>query len=80
MKKSVDFALDDHPTGDERPRTAWAVAIADDCDGCNDIRVEVTFEEEGRPGAGVAAHLAPASARRLRDAIASALRDVGENV
>ena len=80
MKKSVDFALDDHPVDDERPRTAWAVSIADDCDGCNDIRVEVTFEEEGRPGTGVAAHLAPASARRLRDAIAAALRDVGEDV
>lgn len=80
MKKSIDFSLDDHPTGDdERPRTAWAVALFDDCDGCDDLRVEVTLEEEGRPGAGVNAHLAAASARRLRAAIAAALREVGED-
>ena len=80
MKKSVDFALDDHPPDDERPRTAWAVSIADDCDGCNDLRVEIVLEEFGQAGAGIAAHLAPATARRLRDAIASALRDLGETV
>jgi hypothetical protein len=77
MKKSVDFALDDHPVGDERPRAAWAVAIFDDCEGCNDLRVEVTIEEEGRPGAGQVAHLSPDSARRLRAALAAALRDLG---
>jgi hypothetical protein len=78
VKKSVDFALDDHPDGDERPRTAWAVAITDDCDGCADLRVEITLEEVGRAGTGVVAHLAPVSARQLRAAIASALRDLGE--
>ena len=78
MKKSIDFALDDHPQDDEeRPRTAWAVAVVDDCEGCGDLRVELTLEEEGRPGAGVVAHLAPASARRLAAAIAAALREIG---
>jgi hypothetical protein len=79
VKKSIDFALDDHPPNDEeRPRTAWAVAVVDDCDGCNDLRVELTLEEEGRPGAGVVAHLSPATARRLAAAVAAALREIGE--
>jgi hypothetical protein len=79
VKKSIDFALDDHPADDEdRARTAWAVAVVDDCDGCNDIRVEVNVEAEGANGTGLTAHLAPDSARRLRAAIAAALREVGE--
>jgi len=79
VKKSIDFALDDHLQDDEeRPRTAWAVAVVDDCEGCGDLRVELTLEEEGRPGAGVVAHLAPATARRLAAAIAVALREIGE--
>jgi hypothetical protein len=80
VKKSIDFALDDHPQDDEeRPSTAWAVAVVDDCDGCEDIRVELTLEEEGRSGMGVIAHLAPTTARRLRAAIGTALREVGED-
>ena len=78
MKKSVDFAGDDHPAGGERPPAHWAVSAVDDCDECNDLRVELTVEEDGRNGTGVTAHLAPASARRLRDALAAALRDLGE--
>ncbi|HEV7758992.1 MAG TPA: hypothetical protein VGO78_08380 [Acidimicrobiales bacterium] len=79
MKKSIDFSFDDHPEDDdERPRVAWAVAIIDDCEECNDLRVELTVEDEGRSGTGLTAHLAPATARRLRGALAAALRDVGE--
>jgi hypothetical protein len=79
MKKSIDFWFDDHPEDDdERPRVAWAVAIIDDCEECNDLRVELTVEDEGRSGTGLTAHLAPATARRLRGALAAALRDVGE--
>lgn len=79
MKKSIDFALDDHPKDDdERPRTAWSVAVVDDCDGCGDLRVEVNLEEEGRGGTGLTAHLSPAVARRLRGALAAALREIGE--
>jgi hypothetical protein len=75
----VDEALDDHPAGDERPRASWAVALLDDCEGCDDLRVELVVEEEGAAGAGLSAHLAPASARRLRLALAAALREVGED-
>ena len=79
MKRSIDFAFDDHPTDDdEKPRVAWAVAAVDDCDGCADLRVEVTFEDEGASGTGVTAHLAPTTARRVRAALAAALREVGE--
>jgi hypothetical protein len=79
VKKSVDFDFDDHPVDDERPRTAWAISVVDDCDGCEDLRVEMSFEEAGRPGTGVSAHLAPATARRIRASLAAALREVGED-
>ena len=80
MKRSIDFAFDDHPDDDEdKPRVAWAVAAVDDCDGCGDLRVEVTLEDEGANGTGVTAHLSPATARRVRAALAAALREVGED-
>jgi hypothetical protein len=80
VKKSVQFAFDDHPEDDdERPRLAWAVAVADDCDGCSDLRIELTLEEQGRSGLGLTAHFAPATARQLRSALASALREIGED-
>jgi hypothetical protein len=79
MKKSIDFGFDDHPEDDEeRPRVAWAVAIVDDCEECADLRVELTVEDEGRSGTGLVAHMSPATARRLRAALASALKDLGE--
>jgi len=80
VKKSIDFSFDDHPSGDEeKPRVAWAVAVLDDCDGCDDLRVEVTVEDEGAHGTGVIAHLSPATARRVRAALAAALREIGED-
>lgn len=79
MKQSVDFSLDDHPAGTEdRLPVAWAVAVFDDCEGCDALRIELTLEEHGHAGAGVAAHLSPSTARRLRGALAAALREVGE--
>lgn len=78
MKKSIDFGFDDHAGDEERGRTSWVVSVADDCDTCDDIRVELTVEEEGRAGAGLVAHLAPATARRLAAGINAALREVGE--
>jgi hypothetical protein len=79
VKKLADYGLDDHPPDDpERAQLAWAVAVLDDCDECNDLRVELTVEEAGRPGAGLIAHFSPATARRLRAALATALRDIGE--
>jgi hypothetical protein len=81
VKRSIDFDFDDHPDDDaEKARVAWVVAAADDCDSCADLRVELTLEEEGANGTGVTAHLAPATARRLRTALAAALREVGEDV
>jgi hypothetical protein len=81
VKKLADYGLDDHPAGDpERAQAAWAVAAMDDCDECGDLRVELTLEESGRPGTGVVAHLAPGTVRRLRAALAQALRELGEPV
>jgi hypothetical protein len=80
MKKLADYGRDDHPAEDpERAQIAWAVAALDDCDECGDLRVEVTVEEVGRPGTGLVAHLAPASARQLRAALGLALREIGES-
>lgn len=80
MKKLADYGQDDHPADDpERVQIAWAVAILDDCDGCGDLRVEVTLEELGRAGMGLVAHLAPDTARRLQSALGRALRELGED-
>ncbi|HEX6595783.1 MAG TPA: hypothetical protein VF045_02540 [Acidimicrobiales bacterium] len=79
MKKLADYGRDDHPDDDpDRSQVAWAVAILDDCEACEDLRVELTLEEAGRPGTGLAAHLSPAAARRLRAALALGLRELGE--
>jgi hypothetical protein len=82
VKRSIDFGLDDHPDhpSDERTTMAWAVAIADDCETCDDLRVELTIEEKGRAGEGLTAHLSTATARRVHAALASALKDLGEKV
>jgi hypothetical protein len=82
MRRSIDDSIDDHPTDDaERPAVSWAVALSDDCDGCGmgELRVVVTVEEAGRAGTGLVAHLAPDTARRLRVALAAALREIGED-
>jgi hypothetical protein len=79
VKKLAGYGLDDHPADDpDKAQLAWAVAVLDDCDTCADLRVELTLEEAGRPGAGLVAHLAPGSARRLRAVLAEALKDIGE--
>ena len=81
MKKQADYGTDDHPADDdERTPMAWAVAAMDDCDECGDLRVELTIEEVGNPGAGIVGHLSPDTARRLRAAIALALKDLGEPI
>jgi hypothetical protein len=80
VKKLADYGRDDHPDGDpDKAPVAWAVALRDDCDECELPRVELTLEEVGRPGAGVVAHLAPHTARQLRAALRTALRDLGED-
>jgi hypothetical protein len=83
VRRSILDAFDDHPADDdERPPASWAVAISDDCDACGvgELRVVLTVEEVGRAGTGVVAHLAPDGARRLREALAVALRELGEPV
>ena len=83
MRRSIDDAIDDHPLDDEeRPGVSWAVALSDDCEGCGEgmLRIVVTIEEQGRAGYGLVAHMAPATARRLRAAVAAALREIGEAV
>jgi len=80
MKKLADYGVDDHPEGDpDKVPAAWSVAVRDDCDACDDVRVELTLEDVGRPGTGLIAHLSPATARRLRTALTVALRDIGED-
>ena len=79
VKKLADYGQDDHPSGDpEKLPIAWAVGISDDCESCDGLRVELTVEDMGRPGTGLVAHLKPDTARRLRAAIAGALREAGE--
>ncbi len=82
MRRSIDDAIDDHPTSDpERPAVSWAVGLSDDCDGCGvgELRVLLTTEEHGRAGYGLVAHMAPVTARRLRAALGAALREIGED-
>ncbi len=82
MRKSIDDAVDDHPADDdERPPVSWAVAVSDDCDACGagELRVVLTVEEAGRAGYGLVGHLSPDTTRRLRSALAAALRELGED-
>lgn len=80
VKRLADYGQDDHPAGDpEREQIAWCVTAMDDCDECGAPVVELTLEEVGRPGAGYVGHLAPATARRLRAALTTALREIGED-
>ena len=79
MKKLADYGVDDHPPDDpERVQITWIVVAMDDCDECEDPRVELTVEEAGKHGSGLVGHLSPATARRLRAALATALREMGE--
>lgn len=80
MRRSIDDAADAHPDGDEdKPRASWMVQLLDDCDGCGDLRISLTLEDLGGTGLGVVAHLDPDGTRRLRGALADALREVGED-
>jgi hypothetical protein len=79
MKKLADHGFDDHPDDDpERAQLAWSVAALDDCEPCDGLRIELTVEEAGRAGTGLVGHFSPASARRLRAALALALKEIGE--
>lgn len=81
MRRSIDDALDDHPVDDEFPPVSWMIGLNDDPDVSTDgePRVSLTLEERGNAARGIVAYLAPATARRLRGAIAAALREIGES-
>lgn len=80
MKKLADYGTDDHPADDpERVQISWIVAVLDDCDECADPRVELTVEEVGKNGQGLVGHLSPDSARKLRAALATGLKEIGED-
>jgi hypothetical protein len=81
MKKLIDYGIDDHPADDpERVQVTWIVAVLDDCEECEDPRIEFTVEEVDKKGTGLVAHLSPTTARRLRTTLATALREIGEDV
>ena len=78
VRRFLDDATDDHPADDEdKAPASWSVALTDDCEGCGDLRVVLTLEPVGEHGRGIVAHLAPATAQRLRAALALALREIG---
>jgi hypothetical protein len=79
VKKQADYGADDHPADDpDRAPLTWVVNAMDDCDECGDLRVELIVEETGKHGAGLVGHFSPDSARKLRAALAAALREMGE--
>ncbi len=55
------------------------MAALDDCEACADLRVQLTVEDVGRPGAGLVAHLSPLTAKALVRALTGALREIGES-
>ena len=85
MRRSIDdhpFDPTQDPTVADDPDltpVSWAVAISDDYDDA-EPRVVLTVDELGRPGEGLVAHLLPAEARRIRQALRDALKEVGEEV
>lgn len=83
MKQSIDSAWDDHPVDpddqEDTPPAWWIVNLVDDLEGIDDLRIQVVLEVPGTTER-IAAHLAPATARRLRAALATALRTIGEPI
>ena len=81
MRRSIDVVqidATDLPDGlDDVTPLSWTIAVSDDYDDATP-RVVLTVEPLGKPGEGLVAHLAPHNARRLRQALADALREVGE--
>ena len=83
MRRSIDVVqieLGDMPEGlDDVTPLSWTVAVSDDYDDAGP-RVQLTVERLGEAGEGLVAHLSPTNARRLRQALADALREVGEPI
>lgn len=68
------------PSAEAEDLTAvnWAATICDDYDDARP-RVQLVVEEVGAAGTGLVAHLDPDRARRLRLALRTALREIGED-
>jgi len=83
MRRSIDVVqieLGDMPEGlDDVTPLSWTVAVSDDYDDA-EPRVQLTVERLGEAGEGLVAHLSPTNARRLRQALADALREVGQPI
>ena len=80
MRRSIDVVqldLSEHPAGLDDAPVAWTVAVSDDYDDA-EPRVQLTVEPLGGAGDGLVAHLSAANARRLRTALADALKEIGE--
>ena len=81
MRRSIDVVqldLNDLPDGlDDPTPVAWTVSVSDDYDDA-EPRVQMTVERLGAAGDGLVAHLSPNNARRLRNALADALKEIGE--
>ncbi len=81
MRRSIDVVnldVGEMPDGlDDVTPLSWTIAVSDDYDDA-EPRVQLTVEPIGGAGDGLVAHLSPTNARRLRRAIADALREVGE--
>ena len=87
MRRSIDYdALDPDELpllddGDDDERAApisWNLSVSDDYTDAV-ARVVLTVEETGQAGYGLVAHLTPAKARRLRDGLRRALKEIGED-
>jgi len=80
MRRSIDDAPVPAPAADDDlTSVSWSVGICDDYDDAG-LRVQLTVEELGAAGTGLVAHLDPDAARRLRLALRSALKELGEDV
>ena len=68
------------PTTPNASRSRGSFAALDDCDESADVsrRADEHQGEDGKHGAGLVGHFSPDSARRLRAALATALREMGE--
>ena len=67
---------EDDGLGEDTQSVSWTVAVSDDYDD-TEPRVQLTVEPLGAAGTGLVAHLGPDQARRLRDALGAALKEIG---
>jgi hypothetical protein len=87
VRRAIDYhaiepdqlpTFDDGDDDEQATPIAWNVAVSDDYLDA-EPRVVLTVEELGRAGYGLVAHFTPDMARRLRDALRRALREIGED-